>query len=193
MTIDYSRYFWKNRLITLRQPKEEDWQALVHHMFDTPGRFFFNEEVDMPTDLEQYKQRHIDALEPGKLDYTCFAIENSDGKHVGIANLFSVDERNGKFGPIGIVVNPSDRGKGYALAAYRMLGNYMFNERRMHKWNSGYTAGNTASEILHQKAGFIVEGIQRDVTFHEGRYWSMVLCGVTEKEFNENEAKLPKL
>ena len=50
-------------------------------------------------------------------------------KHVGVANLFDIDERNGSFGPIGIVVNPSDRGRGYAAAAYRRLGKYMFNER----------------------------------------------------------------
>jgi len=193
MTIDYSKYYWKNSLITLRQPKEDDWQALVHHMFDSQGRFFFNEEIDMPTDLEQYRKRFIESLEPGKLSYICFAIENNDGKHVGIANLFGVDERHGSFGPIGILVNPMDRGKGYAAAAYRMLGRYMFNERRMHKWNNGYMEENKASAALHKKLGFEIEGVQKDMWFHDGRYWNQVLCGLTEKQFFENEASLPPL
>ena len=193
MTIDYSKYYWKNSLITLRQQKEDDWQELVHHMFDSQGRFFFNEEIDMPTDLDQYHNRFIERLEPGKLNYTCFAIENNDGKHVGIANLFGVDERNGTFGPIGILINPLSRGKGYASAAYRMLGKYMFNERRMHKWNNGYIEENKASAALHKKLGFEIEGVQKDMRYHDGRYWNTVICGIIETQFFENEKLLPKL
>ena len=193
MIIDYSKYYWKNNLITLRQPQPDDWKELVHHMFDSHNRFFFGEKIEMPTDLEQYQKRFLENLEPGKLDYTSFAIENNEGRHVGIANLFNVDERNGSFGPIGILINPRDRGNGYAVAAYRMLGKYMFNERRMHKWNSSYFEENKASEALHKKLGFVIEGVRRDTNFHDGRYWNGVLCGLTEKEFFENEALLTKL
>ena len=192
MNIDYSNYYWKNSLIALRQPRETDWEELIHHMYESQGRFFFSEEIGMPTDIEQYRKK-IEFLEPDKLGYTCFAIENSEGKHVGIANLFNIDERNGNFGPIGIVINPGARGKGYGVAAYRMLGKYMFNERRMHKWNSGYIEGNEGSRALHEKLGFIVEGVQKDMYFHEGRYWNQVICGITEVQFFENEVLLPPL
>lgn len=189
MNIDYSKYYWKNSFITLRQPKAEDWKQLIHHMFDSQCRFFFNEQIDMPIDIESYK-KGIEFLEPEKLNYTCFAIENFDGKHVGIANLFNIDERNGTFGPIGIVINPIDRGKGYATAAYRMLGKYMFHERRMHKWNSGYIEENKASAELHKKLGFEIEGIQKDMCYHEGRYWNQVVCGMVETQFFENEENI---
>ncbi len=189
MNIDDSKYFWKNDCITLRRPREDDWEHLIHHMYDSQGRFFFNNEIDLPTDPALYKQK-MEFTEPDQLPYLCFAIENSEGKHVGIANLFGVDERNGNFGPIGIVINPMDRGKGYGAAAYRMLGNYMFLERRMHKWNNGYLQENTASAALHKKLGFVTEGVQIDLYFHEGRYWNVVLCGMTETQFLENEKKL---
>ena len=191
MQIDYSNYFWKNSIITLRQPREEDWQALVHHMFNSHTRFLFNYEIDMPTDLEKYQKKFTENLEPGKVSYTAFAIENNKGKHVGIANLFDIDEKHGKFGPIGILINPADRGNGYAMAAFRLLGKYMFNERRMHKWNSWYIEGNEASAALHKKIGFTIEGVQRDAAFHDGRYWNEVMCGITEKEFFENEGRTP--
>jgi len=181
MDIDYSNYFWNGELITLRQPKEDDWQEIVPHMFDTRMRFFFTEEVEMPTDLEQYRKNFIERL--GKADYTGFAIENNDGQHVGIANLFGIDERNGTFGPVGILINAHSRGRGYASAAYQLLGRYMFRERRMHKWNSGYIEGNTASAALHKKLGFEIEGLQRDMYFHDGRYWNQVICGITCEEF----------
>lgn len=189
MEIDTSRYYWKNGLITLRHPRAEDWESLIYHMFDSQGRFFFNEEIDLPVDVEQYKGRP-EFINPEQLPYLCFAIENSQGKHVGIANLFNVNERHGTFGPIGIVINPQDRGKGYGTEAYRMLGRYLFQERRMHKWNNGYIEGNRASEALHKKLGFVVEGIQRDMYYHEGRYWNQVVCGMTETQFFENERRV---
>lgn len=189
MDIDMTKYYWKNDLITLRKPKESDWETLIHHMFESEGRFFINDEIDMPTDIDEYKSR-AEFTQPNKLPYICFAIENSEGRHVGVANLFGVDERNGTFGPIGILINPRDRGKGYALATYRMLGRYLFNERRLHKWNSAYIEGNAASAALHEKTGFEIEGLQRDMHFHEGRYWNVVVCGMTEARFFENEKRL---
>lgn len=189
MNIDYSKYYWRNSSISLRRPKEGDWEFLVHHMFESQGRFFINDEIDMPVDIDLYKKRP-EFSEPEKLGYICFAIENSEGKPVGIANLFGVNERHGSFGPIGIVINPADRGKGYAEAAYRMLGDYMFNERRMHKWNSGYNEENKASAALHKKLGFVIEGVQKDMLYHEGRYWNTIVCGMTEKQFYDNEKKL---
>jgi len=186
--IDYSKYYWKSNTILLRPPKAEDWEEQIHNMFDSAARFLFNDEIDMPVDIDEFKQ--FDKIDRG---FICFAIENNAGKHVGIANLFGIDERHGKFGPVGIQINPPDRGKGYALAAFRMLGRYMFNERRMHKWNSGYVEGNVASAALHKKTGFTIEGIQADMVFHEGRYWNQVMCGVTETQFFENEKTLPPL
>lgn len=192
MQIDYSGYYWKNSQITLRRPKAEDWEFLILHMFDTKGRFFFNNEVDLPVDIDQYR-RKMEFTDPETLPYRCFAIENAEGMHVGIANLFGVDERNGNFGPIGIVIDPPARGHGYATAAYRMLGHYMFEERRMHKWNNGYIEENHASAALHKKLGFRIEGVRSDIYFHEGRYWNEVLCGMTEQQFFENEQRLGKL
>lgn len=189
MDIDDSGYFWHSGPITLRRPRPDDWEALIHHMYDSQGRFFFNDEIDLPIDPETYRQRD-EFLAPDKLPYLCFAIENDAGRHVGIANVFGIDERNGVFGPVGIVIDPAERGHGYATAAYRLLGRYFFLERRMHKWNNGYLEENAASAALHRKLGFRPEGLQRDMHFHEGRYWNVVLCGMTEREFMENERKL---
>lgn len=182
MNIDYSKYYWKNDMITLRQPKPGDWEYLIHHMFDSQERFFFNDEIDMPVDIDEYRKKFEEREKPA---YISFAIENAKGEHVGIANLFGIDERNGVFGPIGILINPAHRNKGYAAAALKMLGKYMFNERRMHKWNSGYVEGNAASAALHNKIGFEIEGVAKDMCFHDGRYWNHVICGITAEQFFE--------
>lgn len=190
--IDTTNYFWKNSLISLRQPKAGDWESLIHHMYESRGRFFFNNEIDMPIDIEQYRET-IESIDPDKQPYVAFAIEDANGKHAGILNVFCIDERNGTFGPVGIMINPSERGKGYGCAAYRMIGRYMFGERRMHKWNNGYLQENEASAALHRKLGFVIEGVQTDMHFHEGRYWNVVMCGMTERQFYENEERLSRI
>lgn len=192
MTIDYSGYFWKNSLIRLRRPQPGDWEFLIHHMFDSLGRFYFNSEIDMPVDIEEYKQQN-QFTAPDKLNYVPFAIVNNEDRHVGILNVFGIDERNGNFGPVGILINPAERGHGYALAAMRLMGHYMFGERRMYKWNSDYLEVNDASAALHKKLGFEIEGRRRDLFYHEGHYWNLISVGMTEEQFYENEKKLPPL
>lgn len=189
MQYDLSGYFWHNGLVTLRRPQPGDWQSLIRHMYDSRGRFFFVNEIDPPVDAEEYSRR-TEFTEPDKLPYTCYAVENAQGEHAGIVNVFGVDERNGMFGPVGVVIDPAMRGRGYASAAMRLVGRYMFAERRMHKWNSGYLEENEASAALHRKLGFTVEGVQRDMYYHEGRYWNAVVCGMTEREFFANEGRL---
>ena len=180
--IDYSKYYWKNEIITLRQPIESDWEYCAQNMFHSESRVFFETEIEMPTDIERYRRRFIENADKDH-GFTCFAIENSEGRHVGLCNLFGVNERHGVFGPIGIQINVNERGKGYGTAAFRMLGKYMFNERRMHKWNSEYIEGNFGSAALHEKIGFEIEGVRKDVHFINGRYWNVVLAGITEEQF----------
>lgn len=182
MTIDFSEYYWKDELIRLRQPKEDDWQFMCQSFYRSEDRFMFNSEIELPLDTEGFQNRWIEHMQ-NQSNYLPFAILDKNEKHVGIANIFGIDERHGCFGPIGVQINFEDRGKGYALSALRILGNYMFRERRMHKWESGCTRGNTSSEQLHMKLGFIQEGLRRENTYHDGKYWDEILFGMTRDEF----------
>ena len=156
-----------------------------------------NDDIELPVDVDLYKQWHIDLIQKHRAESNSnsilFAIENDNGEHVGVCNLYGIDERHGRFEPVGIEINVSHRNKGYGTAAFRMIGRYMFNERRMHKWNSGYVEGNNASAVMHKKLGFIVEGVRPDSIYHDGKYRGEVMCGITETQFFENEKTLPLL
>ena len=52
--IDYSKYYWKNDIITLRQPIESDWEYAVQNMFHSESRVLFQTEIELPTDIEPY-------------------------------------------------------------------------------------------------------------------------------------------
>jgi len=187
--IDYSKYYWKNDIITLRLPIESDWEYAVQNMFHSESRILFQTEIELPTDIERYKRRFLENYEK-EGDYICFVAENNEGKHVGLANLFGVNERHGNFGPIGIQINVGERGKGYGTAIFRMLGRYMFNERRMHKWNSAYVEGNAGSAALHKKIGFEIEGVRKDIMFINGKYQNEVIVGITAEQFFKHNTKM---
>ena len=182
MDIDYSKYYWKNDLITLRQSKEEDWPYLCQSFYCSENRFMFDGEIELPLDVEGFKKQYMQKMQM-QSDYVPFTILDRNEKHVGIANIFGINERHGCFGPVGVQINYADRGNGYAFATLRMIGKYMFSERRMHKWESGCTRGNIASESLHKKLGFLQEGIRRQNTYHNGQYWDEILFGMTKEEF----------
>ena len=44
LNIDYSKYYWKNSLITLRHPQADDWREQIHSNFDSEARFPENEK-----------------------------------------------------------------------------------------------------------------------------------------------------
>ena len=185
MDIDFTQYYWKNELIQLRQPKEDDWQYLCQSFYCSENRFMFDGEIELPLDTDGFKKQYMER-ESTRSDFIQFAILDRNEKHVGVANIFGIDERNGCFGPVGVQINHESRRNGYAFAALHLIGCYMFNERRMHKWESACTRGNTASENLHKKLGFLQEGIRRQNTYHNGQYWDEILFGITEKEFLES-------
>lgn len=195
--IDFSKYYWSNGLIRLRLQREEDWEARLCNKYDSEARLLFNDDIELPVDIDNFKQEQMDFIRScnsnTNKDTILLAIENNAGEHVGICNLFGINERHGRFGPVGIEINIKHRNKGYGTAAYRMIGHYMFNERRMHKWNNGYMEKNTASAMFHKKLGFIIEGIRPDFFFNNGNYSSEVLCGMTDTQFFENEKNLPPL
>jgi RimJ/RimL family protein N-acetyltransferase len=195
--INRENYYWKNSFIQLRLQREEDWENRIDSKYDSEQRFYLNDDIELPVDADIYRQWHIDLIQKHRSESNpnsiLLAIENSDGEHVGACNIWSINERHGIFGPVGIEINTAYRNKGYGTAALRMIGNYMFKERRMHKWNSGYVEGNAASAAMHKRLGFIIEGIRPDSVYHDGKYWGEVLCGITEMQFFENEKSLLKL
>ena len=85
----------------------------------------------------------------------------------------------------GMIMDRSCRGQGYGTAATRILLDYAFNERRLHKYNTFVIDGNTMSETMMQKIGRKHEGTVRETVYHQGQYWNELHYGITAEEFDE--------
>ncbi|MCL2754054.1 MAG: GNAT family N-acetyltransferase [Defluviitaleaceae bacterium] len=185
MEIDYSNYFWQNEKVRLRRATADDWDMFYYNYFDSDARFFLDNEIELPGNEENAKEHWCNFIEnTEKSRNFAFTTETLDGKKVGGAYLNSIDERNGTFG-IGIVVDRNSRGKGYGFFTMKIILNYAFNERRLHKYNTFVVEGNIASETMMKKLGCKYEGTRRENIYHKGKYWNEIHYGITASEFNE--------
>ena len=189
MEINYSTYFWQNNLVRLRPVTADDWNTFYLNYFDSPARFFLNSVVELPLTEDGAKEAWNDFIENSKkVGLLTFTIDALDGHKIGGINLGKIDERNGTFS-IGIQIGRDFRGKGYGTAAMKILLDYAFNERQLHKYQGFVIEGNIPSEKMLIKLGCVKEGVIRGTTYHEGKYWNEIHYGLFADEFNALHGK----
>lgn len=120
----------------------------------------------------------------GQMETYRFMIDTLSGVTVGSINAHDVDTRMGVFS-YGLGIEEAYRRKGYASEAILLLMRFYFMELRMHKCNAAAYSFNDASIGLHQRLGFVREGVQRQVCYTKGQYWDLVEFGMTRNEFME--------
>lgn len=185
MEINFTNYYWQNEKVRLRRATVDDWDAFYCNYYDSAARFFLDSEIELPRNEENAKEHWCEFIEnTAKSKNFAFTIETLEGKKVGSSYLNSINERNGTFG-CGMIIDRNHRGQGYGTAALRIIFDYAFNERRLHKYNSFIIEGNTDSEGMLKKIGCKHEGTVRETTYHQGKYWDEIHYGMTADEFNE--------
>lgn len=186
--MDYSRYFWQGTKTRLRGVRADDAEAAWIERLDTPSRQLLQLGAELPVSVEYLRQRLGQLADCNDLDgLVLFAIENLEGERVGGLSWHSRDLKNGAFS-FGVTVPREHRGRGYAADAVWTLLRYAFREQRFNKCNSLCVATNTASMRLHERLGFVLEGMQRQVIFYDGVYHDEALWGMTRDEYEALDA-----
>ena len=181
-TIDYSGYYWQDDLVRVRRARPDDWK--FHNLgYDSQNRFFTDCEQELPTSEDGWRESWENYIKSNQDNdkWICLAFETLDGEYVGGGNIHGIDERNGTFG---IFIGAWDKDDRYSLAAARLMLDFAFNERRLHKCHNYFMEGDTQSIALFEKLGFQKEGVKRQEVFHQGRYWDEIHYGLLAEEFN---------
>jgi RimJ/RimL family protein N-acetyltransferase len=111
-------------------------------------------------------------------------IENLEGEIVGDIGTGQCDPKCGTF-TFGLEIKKTHRRKGYAYEAILLVLRYYFFAQRYHKaWTSVYSF-NEPSLALLNKLRFEKEGLQKEMSFLNGKYHDKVLFGMTEDRFTE--------
>lgn len=104
-----------------------------------------------------------------------------DGRAVGTASLFDFDSF-ARHAEAGINLLPEVRGRGVGTAAISQLVEFGFVRRNLHRIHLQAIASNTGAIRAYEKAGFVVEGRQREHAWVRGAYEDIVLMGILRPE-----------
>ncbi|MEV6561492.1 GNAT family protein [Nocardia sp. NPDC051756] len=113
-------------------------------------------------------------------DTVSFVVE-VDGAAVGVASLFGFDSF-ARHAEAGISLVPEARGRGIGTAAIAQLVEFGFVRRNLRRIHLQAIASNTGAIRAYEKAGFVVEGRQRQHAWVRGEYEDIVLMGTLRSE-----------
>ena len=111
------------------------------------------------------------------------AIKLHDGAYIGNIELRDLDLRCAN-AELGIIIGEANyRGHGYGSEAVRAMCDFAFRQLRLHRLSVHVLEENERALKMFQKCGFILEGVQRQAFFQEGRYWNVRALSLLEDEY----------
>lgn len=167
-------------LVTLRPVTPADLSLLYEWRMDAETWQLSEDDPLVPMTFARYEERH--KLRESDEVGAEFAIEGN-GELVGRCGMFAFDHlaRNAS---IGITIGLPHRGRGYGRDAVRVLVDYAFRIRNLHRVHLDTIATNVAGQRAYVAAGFVEEGRLREHAWVDGRYVDLVQMGVLRSEWN---------
>lgn len=127
------------------------------------------------------EEEYIDSLAQGERISLGIVLRDGD-RLIGGAGLHDIDSRCRK-ATFGILIGPpEERGKGYGTEATRLVVGYAFETLNMNKVCLHVYEYNPRGVRTYEKVGFRREGVLRQETYRDGRYWDTIVMGILREE-----------
>lgn len=107
-----------------------------------------------------------------------------DDKYIGNAYINNIDMINRTGISHVLIGEKSYWGKGYAGEALKMLLDYVFNERGLHRIMALVLESNIQSVKMLVKLGYRQEGVLRHSVYKNGRYNNQVILSILKEDFD---------
>ncbi len=174
----------EDELIKLRSPELTDLDWL--YKWENDSEVWISGITHSPFSkyiLEKYLETaHLDIFETHQLRLM-IVLANQPQKVIGTVDLFDYDVFHNRAG-IGILIaEKSDRGKGYATHALKLMINYSFNVLGLNQMYCNIEATNVASIKLFTHAGFEIVGLKKRWTRRGTNYYDEYLLQLLNPNF----------
>lgn len=111
------------------------------------------------------------------------ASENNKPYPIGSISLERIESKN-QNAELGIGIGEKKYwDKGYGTEAVRLLIDYGFKQLNLHRISSTVFSPNKRSLKMHQKVGFVKEGIRKQAFFKHGKFLDQVIFGLLRDEW----------
>ncbi|GAA3441486.1 N-acetyltransferase [Planomonospora venezuelensis] len=167
--------------MVLRAVTRDDLAALHRLYEDVETAVSAHETPWAPEALDQALARY-DGRRPDPANVS-FTVESLPGGEVlGSALVWGIDSFN-RNAHLGVSLLPEARGRGYAPDVLRVLCDYAFRIRGLHRLGLETLATNAAMIAAAEKAGFRREGTRRAHAWVLGAFVDEALFGLLAEEF----------
>ena len=168
----------KGQKVTLRPLREDDIEPLFGGVADVMqmGAGWGVELRSLATTKSSYEKDGYWNEERGLL-----VIEDHSGKLLGHIIYFKDGMMAGY--EIGYaILDPAERGKGYALDALRLFSAYLFDCKPIRRLQVCTVADNIASQKVALACGYQAEGVRRAFFYNRGRHVDMWVSSLLREE-----------
>jgi RimJ/RimL family protein N-acetyltransferase len=167
-------------IVSLRPRTDDDLDVLFEIAAELDTWEERSPEAPRPLTRDRFDARLARAADSDTGDNVSFIVD-VDGAAVGSASLFGVDWF-ARHAEAGITLLPDARGRGIGTAAIGQLVQFAFVRRNLRRIHLQAIASNAAAIRAYEKAGFVIEGRQRQHAWVRGAYEDIVLMGILRSE-----------
>ncbi|MEO6721588.1 MAG: GNAT family protein [Ferruginibacter sp.] len=118
-----------------------------------------------------------------------FKVVDEDGKMIGHISLGSISwkDRSARLTRV-LVGDSGSRGKGYCYEMVKAVLKIAFEELKLHRVGLGVYGSNPGAVRCYERAGFITEGVSRDIMRYKNNWLSMIEMSILEDEWRQQNA-----
>ncbi|HVE63849.1 MAG TPA: GNAT family protein [Mycobacteriales bacterium] len=168
-------------VVSLRPPADADLDLLYEIAADLDTWEERNPEAPRPLTRGRFDARLARAADDDGPQSAVTLVIDVDGVAVGKASLFDFD-LFARHAEAGINLERSSRGRGIGTAAIVHLVEFGFVRHNLRRIHLQAIASNIAAIRAYEKAGFVIEGRQREHAWVRGAYEDIVRMGILRAE-----------
>ena len=164
--------------IYLRGLSEEDLEGNWYRWFNDAEVTYYQDKGYFPNTREKQRE-YYRGIEASSSDVVLAIVETESGRHIGNVGLHHIEWIH-RTAALGIVIGEKDAwGKGFGKEAWRLITEYGFETLNLHKITAAVLDGHDASLACAVASGFDLEGTQKEQMYRHGRYYNLILVGLT--------------
>jgi RimJ/RimL family protein N-acetyltransferase len=174
---------FRGRLVRLvAQDPETISVLLARWSHDSEFLRLLDSDPARPKTREEYQAKETQRLERANaFAFNARALEGD--RLIGFVGLWVHSWTSGE-AYVGIGIGePSDRGRGYGTDTMRLVLRYAFAELNLARVSLEALAHNTRAIRSYEKAGFRLEGVQREWDRRDGQRWDIVFMGILAADY----------
>lgn len=167
---------------------ETDAETMARWSKNADYLLMLDSEPAMPQSVKQAKRNIAEWMEHEQHNSFGFMIRTlADNRLIGFVGLGGINWNNGD-GWVGIGIGETEYwGKGYGTDAMRLTLRFAFTELNLHRVSLNTFECNPRAIRSYDKAGFVVEGRERQVLNREGRRWDVIYMGILRQEWEHKQ------